>query len=373
MRGHGVSVLVVAVVALTGCTASSTTPEELAADVRPAVEEYLAEVDPEGQVRAVLVHHDGEAVVEHYVGSAAQDHWDTKSVTKSVVATLVGIAIDDGHIDGVQQTLGELLPSRAAEMDAETAALTLHQVLTHTAGFEPEGSGSGKEYFFADDWVGQILAARNESGPADGSSEYSNAGAHLVSAVLAEATGMPVLEYAREKLFEPLGIPTEPALEPTFDFNDEKAAAAQYEEYWNAGFAWPVDPQGLHEGACCIKLRTQDLAAIGQLYLDEGQWGGEQVVSKEWVEQATTAHVDINGAGVTGYGYLWWVTEVADEPGFMAYGTGGQAILVVPALDLVVAISTEFDERDPGRMSTTFGRESATGLAEIAIAPYLSE
>ena len=134
-----------------------------------------------------------------------------------------------------------------------------------------------------------------------------------------------------------------------------------------------MDPQGLHEGACCIKLRTQDLAAIGQLYLDEGRWGGEQVVPEEWVEQATTSHVDVNGAGVTGYGYLWWVTDVADEPGFMAYGMGGQVILVVPALDLVVAVSTEFDERDPGRMSTTFGRESATGLAEIAIAPHLGE
>jgi CubicO group peptidase (beta-lactamase class C family) len=371
VRGHGVSVLVVAVVALTGCTATSPTPEELAADVRPAVEKYLAEIDPEGQVRAVLVQLDGKPVVEHYVDSAAEDHWDTRSVTKSIVATLVGVAIDEGHIEGVQQSLGELLPSRATEMDAETAAVTLEEVLTHTAGFPPEGSG--EKYFFAEDWVGQILADRNESGPADGSSDYSNAGAHLVSAVLVEATGVPVLEYAREKLFGPLGIPTEPAFEPAVDFNDESAALAQYEEYWEAGFAWPVDPQGLHEGACCVKLRTQDMLAIGQLYLDEGRWGGEQVVPEEWVEQATTSHVDINGAGVTGYGYLWWVTDVADEPGFMAYGMGGQVILVVPALDLVVAVSTEFDERDPGRMSTTFGRESATGLAEIAIAPHLVE
>jgi CubicO group peptidase (beta-lactamase class C family) len=194
-----------------------------------------------------------------------------------------------------------------------------------------------------------------------------------VSAVLVEATGMPVLEYARQKLFEPLGIPSEPAFEPAVDFTDEAAASALYEEYWDAGFAWPVDPQGVHEGACCLKLRTQDLAAIGQLYLDEGEWDGEQVVPEEWVEQATTSHVDINGAGTVGYGYLWWVTDVADDPGFMAYGFGGQAIHVVPARDLVVAISTEFDERDPGRMSTTFGEESATGLAQIAIAPHLAE
>ena len=111
---------------------------------------------------------------------------------------------------------------------------------------------------------------------------------------------MPVLEYARQKLFEPLGIPSEPAFEPAVDFTDEAAASALYEEYWDAGFAWPVDPQGVHEGACCLKLRTQDLAAIGQLYLDEGEWDGEQVVPEEWVEQATTSHVDINGAGTVG-------------------------------------------------------------------------
>jgi CubicO group peptidase (beta-lactamase class C family) len=369
MRGHGAAVLAVAVAALAGCTASSPTAEELAADIRPAMEEYLGAIDPEGQVRAVLVHHDGEPVVEHYVDSAAEDYWDTRSVTKSVVGTLIGIAIADGYIAGVDETLGELLPSRAAEMGEATAAVTLHQLLTHTAGFPPEGAGD--DYLLAEDWVGQILADHNERGSVDGSPEYSNAGAHLVSAVLAETTGVPVLAYAREKLFEPLGIPTEPAFEPEVDLTDEDAAAAVYEEYWDAAFTWPVDPQGLHEGACCIKLRTQDLAAIGQLYLDEGRWGGEQVVPAEWVKQSTMVHVDVNGAGVVGYGYLWWVTEVADKPGFMAYGMGGQVIHVVPALDLVVAISTEFDERDPGRMSTTFGRESATGLAEIAIAPHL--
>ena len=148
MRGHGVSVLAVAVMALTGCSASPT-PEELAVDVLPAVVKYLTEIDPEGQVRAVLVHHGGEPVVEHYVDSAAEDYWDTRSVTKSVVSTLIGIAIDEGHIEDVQQTLGELLPSRVAEMSDETAALTLHQVLTHTAGFEPQRAGD--EYYLAED------------------------------------------------------------------------------------------------------------------------------------------------------------------------------------------------------------------------------
>ena len=373
MRGHGWSVVAVAAVALVGCSATAPTPQELAVEVRPAVEEYMATVDPDGMVRAVLVHHGGDPVVERYTDSTADDYWDTRSVTKSVVSTLVGIAIAEEHLDGVQQSLGELLPSRQAEMSDATAAVTLHQVLTHTAGFAAEESGAGKGYFFAEDWVGQILEDRDNSGPVDGSFTYSNAGAHLLSAILVEATGVPVLQYAREKLFEPLGIPTEPAFEPAFDFADEAAATALYEEYWDADFTWPVDPQGLHEGACCIKLRAHDLAAIGQLYLDQGHWGEEQVVPAQWVEKATTAHVEVTDAGFAGYGYMWWITDVADEPGYMAYGTGGQAIHVLPKLDLVVAIATEFDERDPNRKSTTLGREPAANLAEIAIAPHLDE
>lgn len=373
MRRHGWSVLAASTAALVGCSATGPAPQELAAEVRPALEAYLSDSDPQGKVRAVLVHHHGEPVVERYVDSTPDAHWDTQSVTKSVMGTLVGIAIADGHIDGVEQSLGELLPSRAAEMSDATAAVTLHQVLTHTGGFAADQATVGTDYFFAEDWVSQILADRDESGPVDGSFTYSNAGAHLLSAVLVEATGMPVLDYAREVLFDPLGIPTDAAFEPTVDLTDEAAATALYEEYWDAGFTWTVDPQGLHEGACCVKLRPQDLAAIGQLYLDEGRWDGEQVVPADWVEQATTAHADVDQAGLAGYGYMWWVTDVADETGYMAYGTGGQVIHVVPAHDLVVTVATEFDQRDPARMSSTFGQESAVRMVEVAITPHLNE
>jgi len=135
VRGRAWSVLAVALAASVGCSAPGPTPAELAKDVRPAVEEYMTTVDPDRMVRAVLVQHDGQRIVERYVDSTAADYWDTQSVTKSVVGTLVGIAIAEGHIDSVQQTLGELLPSRAAEMSASTAAVTLEQVLTHTGGF----------------------------------------------------------------------------------------------------------------------------------------------------------------------------------------------------------------------------------------------
>lgn len=371
MRRRGLVTLALVAAALAGCSSAGPAPDDVAAAVGPAVEEHVTAVDPDEKVRAVLVRHGGEPVVDRYTGTTADDYWDTMSVTKSVVSTLVGIAIADGHIEGVDQTLGDLLPSRASEMSEETAAVTLHELLTHTGGFAGEEGALGSEYFFAEDWVGQILADRNEAGATDGSFVYSNAGAHVVSAVLVDATGLPVLDYARQELFDPMGIPSEPASEPLIDLTSEATFAEGYQRYRESDFTWPVDPQGVHEGACCLKLRAQDLAALGQLYLDQGRWGDEQVVPADWVEQATTAHVELTQAGTSGYGYLWWTTDTGDEPAFLAYGSGGQVIQVVPGHELVVAVQTDFDLLDPARLSTQLGLESATNMVELAIVPHL--
>ena len=168
MRRHVWSAMAALALLLAGCSDSGPTAQQVASEVEPAVEEYLAAVDPEGQVRAVLVHRDGEPVVQRYTGTTAEEYWDTRSVTKSLMSTLGGIAIDEGHIAGVEATLGELLPSRRSEMSEATAAVTLHQILTHTAGFAPDTGDASAEFFVAGDWVGQILADHGQSGPVEG-------------------------------------------------------------------------------------------------------------------------------------------------------------------------------------------------------------
>lgn len=111
------------------------------------------------------------------------------------------------------------------------------------------------------------------------------------------------------------------------------------------------------------------MVRIGQLYLDAGLWDGQQVVSADWVEQATTAQV---GANDVAYGYLWWITDAARETGYMAHGVGRQVIHVAPTHDLVIVIATEFDERDPARMSTTLSRDAAERPTELAVIPDLT-
>lgn len=128
--------------------------------------------------------------------------------------------------------------------------------------------------------------------------------------------------FAREKLFDPLGIPTEPAFEPTWDFTDEAATEAAYEQYYDAEFAWGKDPAGPARGRLLHHAPPagpgSDRAAVSQ----RRRLGRATVVSAEWVEQATAVHVERHDAELAGYGYLWWITDVADEPRLMAYGLG---------------------------------------------------
>jgi len=356
----------------TACAGGSTAPAddaEIAAQIEPEVEAFLETADTHDQVRAVLVYHDGEPVFERYTGATPEDYWDTRSVTKSVMATLIGIAIEQGHIEGVDKTLGDLLPSYAADLTPETASITLREVLTHTAGYRAEDS-PGEMYWESPDWIRTILAHRAADGPGDGSFAYSNQGAHLLSAILVEATGRPVLQFARENLFEPLGIPSEPALEIVLDSVDRVPDPADVTAYNEADFAWPVDPQGYHEGAGLAKLRPQDLAALGLLYLNDGRWAGEQVVPESWIQEATAAHVERTGEGF-GYGYMWWTTEADGDAAFFARGRGGQLIEVVPDRDLVVVVATEYDELDPLRHNNAVEAAALALMVDQAIAPHV--
>ncbi len=354
----------------TACSGGTTADDaEIAAQIEPEIEAFLETVDTYGQVRAVLVYHDGEPVLERYTGATPEDYWDLQSVTKSVLATLIGIAIERGQIESVDQTLGDLLPSYAADLTPEVAAITLREALTHTADFRADDA-RGEPYWESPDWIRGILAHRADDGPGDGSFTYSNEGGHLLSAILVEATGQPVLQYARENLFEPLGIPSEPALEIVIESVDRVPDPADVTAYNEADFAWPVDPQGYHEGAGGLKLRPQDLAALGLLYLDGGRWAGEQIVPESWIREATTAHIEQTGLGF-GYGYMWGTTEADGDPAYFARGYGGQLVEVIPERGLVVVVATEIDFLDPLAHNKAVTTEALALMVDQAIAPHV--
>ena len=309
-------------------TAVSANP----ADVEKRIQEFL-DLDYTGgfdQVRAILVSVRGRPVFERYYHSSAATTGNVFSVTKSVMSMLIGIAIDERKLRGVDQTLAELLPAYTATMPPAVKAVTLRQILTMTAGLPPDPPGL-PGFVTSGDWVATILTEGTQQ-PAGQSFAYASAGSHLLSAILRQATGRSTLDYARAKLFTPLGISTVPAAEPV-------ARPESGPAYDRARFAWPTDPQGNHAGFSFLKLTARDMAKLGQLWLNKGRWAGRQLVSAAWITESTTSHVDTQSTPEQ-YGYQWWVTTADGHPAYAAMGSGGQLIEVVPDLDLVTVVAS---------------------------------
>jgi CubicO group peptidase (beta-lactamase class C family) len=327
--------------------ASSQADGTVDRDLAAVLDKEFADSDYR-DLRSVVVLVDGRTAYERYFQSVASDYHQVFSVTKSVISTLIGIAIADGAIAGVDATLAELLPDKAGGMTKSVAGITLEQLLTMMGGFNSDSPGPA-----ATDWVADILDTKQALDPGR-DWFYSDNGVHLLAAALAEATGMPVLDYARAKLFDPLGIPSTPAAQQ--DINDPDALDGP-------GFGWAVDPQGINVGGYGLRLRAQDMAKIGLRYLHEGLWDGQRVVPADWVQQATIKHADNGGDG---YGYLWWVGQFDGDPAYAARGNGGQWILVIPNRELVVVYQVWTDPTIGHQEQAVVGKLQDAFLSLIA-------
>jgi CubicO group peptidase (beta-lactamase class C family) len=316
------------------------------------------------QLRSLLVVRHGYLVYERYWHGDARTGQEAFSVTKSFTSALVGIALRDHHLKSLDQTVGELLAAHLpADADPRLAKVTVRQLLTMTSGLACDAPGPDCDgellpgLLQSRDWVRHILARKLVTKPGS-TFAYSNAGSHLLSAIVADTTGQTTLAFARAKLFAPLGIHAEHAFLPV---NSDYASRAQQQAYERAKVAWNTDPQGYQTGWSGLKLPARDLAKLGYLYLNGGRWDGVQVVPAGYVRASTQrqSHPPPGGR-FDGYGYQWWVTSEHGHPSFVAVGYGGQFIQVIPDLDLVVVITS-----DPADN----GRDDAQQLVAEAIVP----
>ncbi len=241
------------------------------------------------------------------------------SCTKSIVSALIGIAMDAGYIESVDQPILEFFPGRrAADPGVGKEAMTLEHVLTMSGGWECRDSylyrwRGLREMEQSEDWVQFMLDLPMIDEPGT-QFEYFNGGSFLLSALLQEVTGTSALAFADERLFSPLGI---------------------------SDVTWPSNPEGVTIGWGDLRMRPHDMAKIGYLYLNVGWWDGEQIVPAEWVQESTHSHIPATLED--GYGYQWWV----DDSGmYMALGYAGQFIFVLPKHDLVVVFTSELEEAD---------------------------
>jgi CubicO group peptidase (beta-lactamase class C family) len=251
---------------------------------------------------------------------------DLASVTKSVMTTLIGIAADQGKLDLDQPMLSFFADRTIANRDARKESITVRHLAAMTSGFEVDpvdDENTLAAMRASDDWV-QFSVDRPVVAEPGTRFAYDSVSIHLLSAILQQATGMTAAEYAQANLFEPLGI---------------------------TDFYWPTDATGYTRGWGDLSLHPHDAAKIGFLFLHQGQWEGHQVVSREWVNMATDAHISTGRDEAEYYGYGWWVERPDDGLNlFRADGRNGQRIFVIPGMNLVLVTTGggfELDEVIP--------------------------
>jgi CubicO group peptidase (beta-lactamase class C family) len=261
-----------------------------------------------------LVQRNGVLVAEEYFhGFTSDSLHDVRSVTKSVISILVGIAIEEGFIPSVDEPVGTYLRPVVGSLREEVASVPVRSFLMMSSGLdwhELDRGSSYSEWWQADDMVQFVLDLPIVHQPGD-RFIYNTGASHLLSVVLTEATGLPTLEFARRYLFEPLG------------FN---------------GSSWLQENREYYTGGMGLRITARDMVKIGQMFLDGGTHGGSRIVPSDWVDESTTSLISTQDAVPFGqhYGYLWWVGEGGGRDFYMASGFGGQFILVDPDLDLVV-------------------------------------
>jgi CubicO group peptidase (beta-lactamase class C family) len=272
--------------------------------------------DQQLNLHSLLVIRNGYIVSETYFQpyTAERPH-ELYSVTKSVIGTLMGIAIDRHAIDAIDRRVVDFFPGYAFQNpDARKDAMTLEDLLTMRAGlgWQEQDSTFG-ELYRSRDWVQFMLDLPMREQPGQ-QFRYCSGCSHILSAIIQQRVGTNVHDFAQQALFDPLGI---------------KAVS------------WEEDRQGIPIGGWGLQLTPRDMAKLGYLYLNNGAWDGRQLVPAAWVDAATRRHTATDSQLGLGYGYQWWT-----YPAFGAYaalGRDGQTVFVAPDLQLIVVTTAATD------------------------------
>ena len=288
-----------------------------------------------GNLAGIMVRKDDNAVYENYFNQCSEnDSIHIFSVTKSIISMLFGIAMDKGCIKSLDEKVVDFFPNYQIRKREKTIRhVTIRNLLTMTAPYRYRFNPYPK-YFSSEDWVISSLELLGGSGKI-GSFRYAPIiGMDILSGILINTTGKSVLEFAQDKLFSPLGI----SVDQNIYFQSKEEQLRFYKSKGANG--WVADPNGTNTAGWGLSLTTRDMAKLGQLYLNEGDWKGRQLISGKWIAESTQVQ-SVWKARHLKYGYLWWVIDEA-EHSYAALGDGGNAIYVNPENRMVVAVSSLF-------------------------------
>ena len=296
---------------------SQSTPEAQGMDSTALAR--LVDFGATNAMDSLLVTRHGQLVAEaYYAPYRAGLRHVVNSATKGVIGTLTGMAIQDGLIASRNEPVLGFFPQRTvANLDAAKQAITLGHLLDMTSGLDwkEKLDDSVPETLLqlhrSRDWQGFVLD-RPMAQPAGTGFNYNSGNPHLLSAILAQATGGSTLAYAQRRLFQPLGI---------------------------QDLRWRKDPQGIESGGFGLALQPRDMAKIGYLYLRKGQWDGRQLLPAAWVDQVFEASVDMSFGNAPAFRYAngWWT--IPEKRAYMAVGFNRQMIVVLPEIDVVAVVT----------------------------------
>ncbi|MEH6434174.1 serine hydrolase domain-containing protein [Massilia sp. DD77] len=298
----------------------------------------------EANLHGLVILRHGEMVAERYrsgkdrsvyslfarsVDFDAHTRHDLRSVSKSITGLLWGIAQAEGKTPSLDARVLDLFPELAALKGGGREAITVGHLLSMSSGLEwmePDRYGLVGNDELALYWRAsqeKTVLSRPMLHPPGTRFHYSGGATAVLARLLERGVGMPVSDYARTRLFAPLGI---------------------------MDWEWMQDLRGRPLAFAGLRMRTRDLARIGQLVLQRGEWDGRQVVPAAWLDDALRPHAEV-GDG-RHYGYQWWLGAIpalgTGQRWAAAYGNGGQRLFVAPGLDLVVVITAGMYNEDAG-------------------------
>ena len=301
---------------------TATTPEEQGMNSTMLDEMIQFIEDESAPIKGFVVTRNGYIVKEGYwMYNTENSIHQIFSCTKSFTGAVVGIAIKEGFIDNVSQKVLDFFPEMTIEnMDARKEAMTLEHVLTMTTGLD--WNERNTSYNDPDNMYNQMFGSANpiqfflnlptvyDLGT---HWAYSTGASHLLSAIIQEATSMTTRDFAEEYLFDPLNV--------------------------TLG-GWGVDLGGINIIGTRLYVTSRTMAKLGLLYLNNGTWDGQEIITEEYVTQSSYPHISIDAT--RHYGYQWWLNT--HEGYYSARGTNGQYIIVIPEYNVVISIAANADE-----------------------------
>ncbi|WP_370853043.1 serine hydrolase domain-containing protein [Pararhizobium haloflavum] len=277
----------------------------------------IATADAFEPLQTLIVARSGNVLIEEgFDGHLPSQPTNIKSASKSILSAMVGIAIDKGLIEGVDQPIADFLSDSFPENpDPRLNEITIGHLLSMQAGLQRTSGGNYGRWIANPNWVSAALAQPFVAEPGTGML-YSTGSSHLLSAILTRVGGRDTMALANEWL----------SMDGAFRIAD-----------------WERDPQGIPLGGNQMAVSPKALFAFGELYRNGGEFDGETVVPAAWITQSWTARTNSVFSGER-YGYNWFIRNMDGYDCFYAWGYGGQMLYILPELDMTVVITSDTDQ-----------------------------